>query len=339
MNALVINCSAPHYNLGTAKLENWLRSQGHTVDVGEVFKSKRRGKSARFPKNLHGYDLVCLSVIFSCDAPAARRIALAVKANSEVWCGGPGIWALQHWWKAETGLACTVGIDQRFDQQPGEYLHTFASRGCPAGCWFCGVPTFEGQEFTLIPDFWLAPVLCDNNLSALPVDYQQHIIDRYTVGTIPLEDANSGFEPKVFDEETYRRWKPLLDRTRAPWRFALDETKEMADVGRTLDLLRDEPSYRKQVYVLVGNEPIRDCYERLRYVIDRGGEPYCQYVWPLNYLGGPLWEKYDWTEQAGVDFCRYVNSHLWRNTNIQDYRPRADGRAPFWYLRSSRMVA
>src|SRR5207248_6312424 len=107
------------------------------------------------------------------------------------------------------------------------------------------------------------------------------------------------------------RWKPLLDLRRAPWRFALDETKEMADVGRVLDILKDEPGYRKQVYVLIGNEPVRACFQRLRFVIEKGGEPFCQYVWPLNYLGGALWEKYDWTEQLGVDFCRYVNTHLW----------------------------
>jgi hypothetical protein len=28
---------------------------------------------------------------------------------------------------------------------------------------------------------------------------------------VPMLDANSGFEPRTFTEEVYRRWKPLLD--------------------------------------------------------------------------------------------------------------------------------
>lgn len=30
--ALVVNCSAPHYNLGAAKLANWLAGQGYVVE-------------------------------------------------------------------------------------------------------------------------------------------------------------------------------------------------------------------------------------------------------------------------------------------------------------------
>lgn len=321
--AIVVNCSAPHYNLGAAKLANWLRAQGYSVVEGGE-------------QDVSGtFDLVCLSVIFSEHARRARRIALATKHRAEVWCGGPGIWALAKWWKRETGLDCTLGVDPRFDQQPGEYLHTFGSRGCPVNCWFCNVPTYEGREFTLIPDFHLAPILCDSNLSALPVDYQEHIINRYESAGYALKDANSGFEPKTFDEGTFRRWKPLLDKTLAYWRFAFDEMKEKEEVGRVFDILKGVPSYRKRVYVLVGNEPIGQCYERLMYVKARGGEPHCQYVRPLNWLGGRLWERYDWTNQLGVDFCRFVNTHLWRNTDIWDYRPRKDGKAPFWFLRPS----
>ena len=71
------------------------------------------------------------------------------------------------------------------------------------GCWFCIVPPMEGREFTLIPDFTPRPVLCDNNLSALPAEYQDHIIDRYSKAGVPLLDANSGFEPATFDDEVY----------------------------------------------------------------------------------------------------------------------------------------
>ena len=42
----------------------------------------------------------------------------------------------------------------------------------------------EGREFTLRPDFQVRPILCDNNLSALPAEYQKHIIDRYRAVTM-----------------------------------------------------------------------------------------------------------------------------------------------------------
>src|SRR5947209_8050408 len=121
MRVLIINCSAPHYNLGARKLTDWLRAQGSQVTY-------RGGDPGLFA---YGHDLVCLSVVFSWHAPLARDIALRVKAHSEVWCGGPGMFALQSWWKRETGLECHRGLDERFDRQRGVYRMTFASRGCP----------------------------------------------------------------------------------------------------------------------------------------------------------------------------------------------------------------
>jgi len=80
MRALVINCSAPHYNLGARRLTDWLRAQGHDVTCGD-------GDPGLFA---YGYDLVCLSVIFSWHAPLARAVALRVRRQADVWCGGPG---------------------------------------------------------------------------------------------------------------------------------------------------------------------------------------------------------------------------------------------------------
>jgi hypothetical protein len=186
-------------------------------------------------------------------------------------------------------------------------------------CSFCIVPRLEGISFSFDPDFVPAPMLCDNNLSALPVSYQEHIISRYRAFKQPLIDANSGFEPRYFDEGTYQRWKPLLDETRAPWRFALDEMGEMADVERMMTILKVESPKRKRVYCLVGNEPIESCYERAMKIIEWGGEPHCQFVLPLNWLGDPRMVKlrYDWISyKQGQDFCRYFNTWGWRTYPI-----------------------
>jgi hypothetical protein len=215
--ALVVNCSAPSYNLGAAKLARWLHAEGWAVtQVG--------GDPGLFS---YGYDLVALSVIFSWHAPLARDIAVRVAGQSEVWCGGPGVFAsgIRTWWQQQTGLTVHRGLDTRFERQPGIYRMVFASRGCPVGCSFCIVPTLEGLTQQLDWDFAPAPVLADNNLSALPVAFQEHVIARYRVTGTPLLDANSGFEPRTFDARTYARWRPIL---RGPWRFAFDDQGEAA---------------------------------------------------------------------------------------------------------------
>lgn len=315
MRAIVINCSKG-YNLGARKLADWLHGQGHSVTFWN-------GDPGFFA---FGYELVALSVIFSWDAPLARDIALRVKSNAEVWCGGPGMTGLVGWWKQQTGLTCVRGLDWRFERQRGNYRMTFASRGCPVGCWFCVVPTVEGTTFTLDHDFQPAPTLCDNNLSALPFEFQQHIVNRYIESGVKLTDANSGFEPRTFTEDVYHLWKGVL---RGPWRFAFDEMSEAAEVKRMMDILKAEPAGKKQVYVLIGNEPVVSCHERARKVIEWGGEPFCQMLRPLNHLGGPLKTRHDWTEQLGQDFCRYFNRHLWRSLAIVEYRPRKYSPLPF----------
>ncbi len=101
MRTLVINCSAPHYNLGIHKLRDRLCAQGDQVTVCD-------GDPGLF---VYGYDRVWLSVIFSWHAPVARAIALRVRHDAEVWCGGLGLFALTHWWQRVTGLVCQRGLD------------------------------------------------------------------------------------------------------------------------------------------------------------------------------------------------------------------------------------
>jgi len=327
--AIVINVSASHYNLGARKCQDWLLSQGYDSHYSD-------GDPGLWELDA---DLVALSCIFSWHAPLARTIALRMKDRAEIWAGGPGLFALANWWRKETGLDVVRGLDPRFDRQRGHYRMCFASRGCPVACSFCVAHLIEGREQTLDEGFVPAPILCDNNLSALPEASQQYIIDRYRAFGVPLLDANSGFEPRTFDEDTYQRWKPIL---RGVWRFALDETRELPDVERMMlhTSLSEESPRRKQVYCLIGNEPIEACYERACKILAYGGEPFCQFVLPLNWLGDPatLHPRFDWTFQAGKDFMRFFNRHLWRSFPIWDYRPRKAEPSPFAFLGSSKPI-
>jgi hypothetical protein len=144
--------------------------------------------------------------------------------------------------------------------------------------------------------------------------------------SVRLMDANSGFEPLYFDEACYIRWK---DQLRGPWRFAFDIMPEWRAVERMMRILRDVSPRRKQVYVLIGNEPIASCYERAQKVIEWGGEPYCQPEMELDALEKRPKVRHDWNETLLGDFARFYNCHIWRKTPIEQYLPRKFERNPF----------
>lgn len=193
---------------------------------------------------------------------------------------------------------------------------TIASRGCPVGCSFCIVPKMEGRAFTLLPDFPVRPVLCDNNLSGLPPEYQDYIIDRYIAEGVPLLDANSGFEPRTFDRAVYERWRKI---NRGPWRFAYDDLQEREYVRAVMVMLKDVSPRKKRVYVLIGNEPFDACMQRIREVIEWGGEPHCQPFMKLNALEKIPHARFDWTVQKLVDVARWANRRIWRYAPFSEY--------------------
>ena len=248
---------------------------------------------------------------------AANRAMIARALGKRVIAGGPALFLvkMQH----EIADLAEIGKDYPDAIARHNSAATFASRGCPVGCGFCIVPAMEGREFTLIPDFPVRPVLCDNNLSALPADYQDHIIRRYQETGTPLLDANSGFEPLTFTPDVYTRWKPLVNAGRGPWRFAYDETAERRQVLDVMRMLKDEPQKRKRVYVLVGNEPFDDCMRRIQEVIDHGCEPHVQPYMKLVALERRPHVRFDWTEQRLADVARWSNGWVWKKTPFAEY--------------------
>lgn len=199
-------------------------------------------------------------------------------------------------------------------------LATTASRGCTVkGCAACIVPGMEGSDFTLLPDFTPRPILTDNNLSALPADYQQYIVDRYLAAGVKLMDANSGFEPKTFDEDVFARWKPI---NKGPWRFGLDDTFETRDAERVIAMLKKAGvgARKIRVYVMIGHEPFAECMKRIRCVIDMGAEPYVQPIMKLNAREKKPWVRHDWTPKLLGQVQRWANCPMiWRKVDFADY--------------------
>ncbi len=267
-------------------------------------------------------DTAFISVAFTWQLPGARKIAEYYRAlGCHVRAGGPGVFTRKKYLED----LCEVGGSLPGAIARHNPMATRASYGCPVGCWFCIVPKMDGKVFTLLPDFIPRPILCDDNLSALPADYQRHIVERYQTAGVPLLDANSGFEPATFDEDVFERWKPTL---KGPWRFGFDEKTEGANVDRVFSMLkRREVNPRQiQVYTMIGHEPVEICMDRIQRVLDRGGEPYAQAFIKLNALKKEPQVRHNWTRQLLTDVGRWVNRRLWRKTpNFANYDRTAKG--------------
>lgn len=262
-------------------------------------------------------DTAFLSVAFSWKVGEAYSRAIWYRASGyKVRAGGPGLFTLRarDWLSGVAELGGDVP-DALARHNP---MATTASRGCPVGCSFCIVPAMEGRAFTFLPDFPVRPVLTDNNLSALPVDYQNHIIERYRAAGVPLLDANSGFEPKTFDEDVFERWRAI---NRGPWRFGLDETHETDDVRRVIGMLRQRGvgARKIQAYVMIGREPFEECMARIRRIIEWGGEPYVQPFIKLNALTKTPDVRHGWTMRLLKQVQRWANGRFWKTVPFEQY--------------------
>ena len=130
-------------------------------------------------------------------------------------------------------------------------------------------------------------------------------------------DANSGFEPATFTDAVFARWRAI---NRGPWRFAYDESAEREDVARVLRMLSEVSQKLKRVYVLIGNEPIDACLERISEVVAWGGEPHVQPLMKLNARRKVPWVRYDWTPRLLTDVARWANRRLWKYCRFGEYQ-------------------
>lgn len=263
-------------------------------------------------------DTMYLSIAFTWRLKEARDRCLFAKAlGYRVKAGGPATFRPSGFLADVAELGGKIEDAVRFHNP----MATIASRGCPVNCWFCIVPKMHGTTFTMLPDFPVRPVLCDDNLSALPVDYQMHIIGRYQSEGIPLLDANSGFEPRTFDGGTFERWSKIL---RGPWRFGYDDLKERDEVRWMMTLLRSAhgvPPKKMQVYCMIGHEPPDACLQRIHEIIEWGGEPYCQRNMKLTALDKTPWVRPElgWTPDLLSRMARWANRRIWKYAPFREY--------------------
>lgn len=312
--ALVVTVGSKHESLGALKLARWLRRNSWSVD-----------EATSVSMFDCGYQLIAFSVVFSWKIPLLIAMVNEAKAIAdEIWIGGPAVTfstANAEFVRTKTGVNPSIGIDERFEREPGTYPMVYFSRGCPAytpACGLCPVPRIEGNAFRFYPDSRPAPLLLDNNLSALPVDYQAHIIRSYASWTGRV-DANSGFEPHTFTLDTCKRWEAFPLRC---WRFGYDDITERPQALAMMRLLRDRghTGENVRVYTLIGNEPIEVCHQRIRDVIENGCHPWPQRLRPLDWISGSLPVRFDWDEPTLIAFQRFYSvAGLWKQMQPKDF--------------------
>jgi hypothetical protein len=314
--AMVVTVGSKKESLGALKLARYLRRLEYDVEECTTID----------PMYDCGKDLYCFSAVFSWRLPALVAMVKAVRRWGEVWIGGPAVTfhnANAKYVERETGIRPTLGIDNRFEREPGCYPMVYFSRGCPAyspACGSCPVPRIEGNEFRYYPDAEPAPLLLDNNLSALPSEYQNFIISRYN--KFPRKvDANSGFEPHTFDESTLDRWEkfPLTC-----WRFGYDDLSEREQALEMMRLFKSRgySGEKVRVYTMIGNEPIESCTRRIHEVIAHGFHPWPQRLRPLDWLGpdGTLPCRFDWDEPTLIAFQRFYSiAGLWKKIKPKEF--------------------
>jgi hypothetical protein len=190
-----------------------------------------------------------------------------------------------------------------------------------------------GHEVHLLSDFVPRPVLCDDNLSALPADYQDFIIRRYQEAGVKLRDANSGFEPVTFTEAVYRRWKPILAAGGSPWRFGFDETVEAPQVRVVLKMLAERAAEAQTPLRADRQRALGACVARIYECINESArnaatgrlspmcEPYVQWEMKLVALEKKPWVRFDWTAAELYRVQKWINSFAYRTVPLKEFKP------------------
>lgn len=316
MRYWLVNESAPHYNLGLEKAQRWLAVEGHEVMY------------APFSMEAQTYDAVWFSVVFSWHLPRVfEHAALARAWGKEVEIGGPATAVNAARIELETGVVPFVGVDDRFDRQPGEYLATFTHRGCVRNCSWCIVPKTEGsvQE---IPDFIPAKMVHDNNFPATSEAHQVMAIERLR-NAFPRVDFDQAWDARLFDDwhaDLYKQANPLV------WRFSFDFWGMEQPIERVCKLLEKRGilnRHKVSIYALVGfGEGMEKDIARVQRIVELGAYPFVMRYVPLDSLTKrPAPKGWDDPDQM-TQLSRYYNlpqvwtSHLDFERWLKGWRPR-----------------
>lgn len=312
---LLINCSRPNYNLAIEKMKVFYGDRAvEGVTVFDLFVPE--------------YDAVCFSVIFSWDVPnAISQAKYAISNGKQVMIGGGGTMVNRNYIERETGVKPIYKVVPELENVDAQFKMVYFTRGCVEKCHFCIVPKIEGQNIILNRKSRPAKVLMDNNLSELPVEYQEYIVEQYLGSGVTSVDANSGFEPKGINEYVVNLFDQLPLRW---WRIGFDEIGEEKQFVESVKIIQAISKKKIRAYTMIGHEPVEQCRYRCEKVIELGCEPVPQAYIKLGALNKIPDVQHDWDLLKLKDFQRFFyQPALWRKLKLENYAPRVDGKRSF----------
>lgn len=301
---LVVNCSYPHYNLAIEKVKGYASKAVQVRSLDDFFTPE--------------YEAIFLSAIFSWDVPfLIKQGRVALEAGKKIFVGGGGAYRQKNLIKKELGVEVHYKVIPELENVDQQFKMVYFTRGCVEKCWFCIVPKIEGNTVTLNRISKPAPMLLDNNLSEIPFEYAEYIVEKYLQSDIKKVDANSGFEPKGIDEKTVKLWNqlPLIS-----WRVGFDELAEEKQWVESVRVIKEFSKKPIRVYSMIGHETIEQCRYRCEKIISMGCEPVPQAYIALDALRKEPKIMHDWTLEKLKHFQRfYYRAALWRGRKLEDY--------------------
>jgi hypothetical protein len=231
---------------------------------------------------------VQISVAFTWDLPAAEKLAEAWNPAAPVKIGGPG-----------TGM-------RGGDFTPGLFLkpgYLISSRGCPCRCWFCGVPTREGNAVRELPirEGWN---LLDDNLLACSEKHIRAVfamLNRQKRGTVQFTGGMGAARLRPWHIELLKELRPKQIF------FAFDTPDDLPALEEAARLFRAAEYGTRNIlrcYVLVGypGDSFREAEQRLRTAMRLGFCPMAMLYRDDTGIRDAEWRKFQnmWARPASI---------------------------------------
>jgi len=239
-----------------------------------------------------------MSVVFTWDLPKAFSRAVWYKQQGyDVQVGGTAIKLLPDYLKPVAMNGGNIPCLQRHNPEA-----TRTSLGCPNKCEFCGVQYIE-PEFEELTSWLVAPIICDNNLTACSHSHFGKVVD--SVKPLRNIDINQGLDARLF-----RKWH--LDRLRElslyKLRFSWDYIGEEKQVMDTLNMVINSgfPKSKLHIYVLFNHKDSpQEALYKCETLWNMGVVPNVQRFQPLDCLIKNKHIDEAWTKELLADFTLY----------------------------------
>lgn len=243
-------------------------------------------------------DTAYLSIVFTWQLPKAfSRCAWYKQQGLKVVVGGVAVKLMPDYLRDVAEIRDDIPTLERHNPDA-----TRTSEGCPNKCSFCGVKIIH-PIFKELPSWKVAPIICDDNLTACSRSHFNKVID--IMKPVKNVDINQGLDARLL-----QKWQ--LDRLQElhlyKLRFAWDNISQESKILGTLEAVINAgfPKSKIHVYVLFNhNDTPEDTLYRCETLWGMGVVPNVQRFQPLDCLMKNQHIDPNWNDQLLRDFTLY----------------------------------